>query len=223
MNNAIDSVLLSQAFGIYEDNLAAGYVGSKSFEPSEKFNKKMRKLIKSENSLYHRLTLTKARRIMLVAAIIVAVMTASLSVDAIREKIFSFFVTSGENYNVIEHSPDSDFYHSQIESVLKPSYVPNGYKLSDSNSDTISSYLCYTKGDDYLTIEQFVAKDYVSASDIEFKTITRENYEGINFIIKTDEDMTMLIWERDGYVFEAVGYVGTDEMLRTAASVEQGG
>ena len=148
------------------------------------------------------------------------IMAATLSVEAIREKIFSFFITIEENYSVLEHSPDdNNFYHFQIEKVLKPSYIPEGYELSDSRDDTRSSYICYTKDDDYLTIEQFIASDYKSASDIEFKTMTRKDYDGTDYIVKTDEDMTMLIWERDGYVFEAVGYVGSDEMLKIAASV----
>ena len=221
MNKAIDSNLLSQAFGEYEKKLSTQYSEESSFEPSEKFNKDMQKLIKSQTNIYHKATLTKSRRILVAAALIVMIMAASLSVEAIREKIFSFFITSGENYSILEHSPDdTNFYHPQLEKVLKPSYIPEGYELSESRDDTSSSYICYIKDDDYLTIEQFTASDYKSASDIEFKTMTREDYEGTDYIIKTDEDMTMLIWERDGYVFEAVGYEGTDEILKVAASVK---
>ncbi len=212
--------MLYQAFGLYEDKLTAKYAESECFEPSKQFEKKMRKLIKSQTNIYHRATLTKARRVMIAAALIVVIMAASLSVDAIREKIFSFFITSGENYSFIEYSPNSSSYPSMIEKVYTPSHIPEGYKLSDSQSDSRSSSLCYSKGDDYLTIEQFLVSDYRSASDIEFKTTAKENYKGINFIIKTDDDMTMLIWERDGYAFEAVGYVGVDEMLKTAVSVK---
>lgn len=220
MNKVIDSAVLSQAFELYENKRADEYAGSECFEPSKKFDKKIRKLIKSRTNIYHRVTLTKARKVMLAAAIIAAIMAASLSVDAIREKIFSFFVTGNEDYNIIEHLPDRETYPFRIDRVFAPSYIPEGYSLKESSNDENSAYLCYTKGDDYLTVEQFVVSDYYSASDIEFQTYTWEDYEGINFIIKTDDDMTMLIWERDGYVFEAVGYVGVDEMLKTAASVE---
>ena len=220
MNKAIDNNLLSQAFGVYEEKLSTQYSEESSFEPSDNFNKDMQKLIKSQTNIYHKATLTKTRRVIIAAAIIVTIMAATLSVEAIRVKIFSFFITIEENYSVLEHSPDdNNFYHFQIEKVLKPSYIPEGYELSDSRDDTRSSYICYTKDDDYLTIEQFIASDYKSASDIEFKTMTRKDYDGTDYIVKTDEDMTMLIWERDGYVFEAVGYVGSDEMLKIAASV----
>lgn len=222
MNKAIDNNLLTKAFGVYEEKLSTQYSDESSFEPSEKFNKKMQKLIKSQTNVYYKATLTKTRRIMIAAALIVTIMAASLSVEAIREKVFSFFITSGSEVNVIEYDASESDYQAQIENVFKPSYIPDGYTLTDEQKDEFSSLLSYTKGGDFLTIEQFTKNAYKSASDAEFKTEAKENYEGIDFIIKTDEDMTMLIWERDGYIFEAVGYVGTDEMLKIAASVKQG-
>lgn len=222
MNKAIDNNLLTRAFGVYEEKLSAQYSEGTGFEPSEKFNKDMQKLIKSQTNIYHKATLTKTRRIMIAAALIVMIMGASLSVEAIREKIFSFFITSGSEVDVIEYDASLSDYQATIENVFKPSYIPEGYTLTDEQKGEGSSLLTYTKGDDFLTIEQFAKNAYKSASDAEFKTAAKENYEGIDFIVKTDEDMTMLIWERGGYVFEAVGYVGTDEMLKVAASVEQG-
>lgn len=221
MNKTIDNALLFEAFGLYEEKLSARYSGAECFEPSEKFNQKMRKLIKSQSSFYHRATLTRARRAMLAAAIIITLAAASLSVGAIRERIFSFFVTSGSEVDVIEYNNNPDtVYPSTIENAMTPSYLPDGYTLSQKQSSENNSFMYYEKGDDYLTIEQFTKDNYRSATDAEYKTTTRENYEGTDYIIKTDEDMTLLIWERDGYVFEAVGYVATDELLKVAASVK---
>ena len=208
MNKAIDNNLLTKAFGVYEEKLSTQYSEVTGFEPSEKFNKNMQKLIKSQTNVYYKATLTKTRRIMIAAALIVTIMAASL--------------TSGREVNVIEYDASASDYQGFIENVFKPSYIPDGYTLTDEQKEEFSSLLSYTKGDDFLTIEQFTKNAYKSASDAEYKTEAKENYEGIDFIIKTDEDMTMLIWERDGYVFEAVGYVGCDEMLKIAASVKQG-
>lgn len=220
MNKVIDNNLLSQAFGLYEDELSAKYDESNSFEPSDSFNKKMLKLIKSETSVYHRVTLTRARRVLLVAAIITAVLAASLSVGAIRERIFSFFITSGSEVDYVEYDSDAPISAASVENAMSPSYLPDGYVLKDSRNDRESAYLYYEKGDDYISIQQFTKDGYTSAMDAEFNTTTKENYDGIDFIIKIDDEMTLLIWERDGYVFEAVGFVGTDELLRTAASVK---
>ena len=61
MDNVIIRDTLVRAFEIYSGSLAESYPEA-VFEPSEKFERQMRKLIKSEKSVYHRLTLTKARR-----------------------------------------------------------------------------------------------------------------------------------------------------------------
>jgi len=221
MDRVIDKAMLTQAFDVYEASLAAEYARYESFEPSRKFYKRINKLIKSRTNIYHKLTLTKARRALVVAAIIVTLIAASLSVDAVREKIFSFFITGVGEVDVIEYGGNNgDVNPPAYTSEAAPSYLPEGYTLTDTQTTDESVLLYYENGGDYLTIEKFKKQSYKSAVDAEFKTSTRENYNGTDYIVKTDGEMTMLIWEDDYNVFEAVGFVGTDELLKTAASVK---
>lgn len=218
MNNVINADMLTQAFELYEEKLALGYASGESFTPSQDFDKKMNKMIKSQTSLYHRATLTKTRRVILVAAILVTVLTASLCVDAVREKIFSFFITSGRQVDVVEYDTGSS-YQSAFE-ALKPAYIPKGYTLEDKGSDEQSAYFYYTKGDNYLSIEQFAASEYKSAVDAEFKTATEESIDGVKYIVKTSDDgMTMLIFDKNESVFEIVGFEPKSELLKVAASI----
>ncbi len=218
MNNVINTDMLTQAFELYEEKLALGYASGESFTPSRDFDKKMNKMIKSQTNFYHRATLTKTRRVILVAAIIATLLAASLCVDAIREKIFSFFITSGQHLDVVEY--DTGGSYQSAFSALKPSYIPKGYTLEDKGSDKQSAYYYYTKGDNYLSIEQFAAGEYKSAVDAEFKTSTEESVEGVKYIVKTSDDgMTMLIFDKNESVFEIVGFEPKSELLKVAASI----
>ena len=220
MNNVITKDMLESAFALYADNLAESYAGAE-FTPSSDFERKMNKLIKSETSLYHRITMTKARKALAVAAIIAALLAASLSVTAIREKLFSFFITRGDQTDVIEYDDAvvSD-YKTSIKKVLTPAYVPEGYKLEDGGSDELSAYSLYSDGENYISVEQFVKSEYRSASDGEYELKKEENIGGTDFIVRSSDDgAVLLVWEKDGYVFELVGFAGEDELIKTALSL----
>lgn len=220
MNNVIKTDMLTQAFELYEEKLAFSYASGESFNTSSNFDKRIKKMIKSQTNVFHRVTLTKARRVVLVAAILAAMLAASLSVEAIREKIFSFFITSGQQVDVVEYDNSSTAF-SEFK-ACKPSYITEGYILSDSGSDDSSAYFYYTKGGNYLSIEQFKSDEYKSAVDAEFKTSTEENIDGVNYIVKTSDDgMTMLIFNKYECVFEIVGFESKDELLKVAKGVEQ--
>ncbi len=219
MDNAINLDMLTEAFEIYEQNLAAE-IPKADFEPSKDFERKMDKLIKSERSVYHRLTLTKARRAIAIATVIAVLLASAMSVSAIREKIFSFFVSRGNQIDVTEYDTEQASYPTELERQLKPDYLPEGYSLEDSSFEDNSAYLLYTKGDDYLTIEQFVKSEYKSATDGEYKTEKKLTEDGTEFIVRTSDDgSVMLVFDKDGYVFELVGFESEDELVKTASSL----
>ena len=221
MNNVITKDMLESAFALYADRLADGCAGAE-FTPSADFERKMNKLIKSETSLYHRLTLTKARKALAAAAIIAVLLAASMSVTAIREKLFSFFITRGAQTDVIEYGDSTEpDEKNTIEKVLAPAYIPEGYKLEDSGSDGLSAYSLYSDGENFISVEQFVKSEYKSASDGEYTLKKEENISGIDFIVRSSDDgATLLVWEKDGYVFELVGFESEDELIKIALSVE---
>ena len=74
-------------------------------------------------------------------------------------------------------------------------------------------------GDSFITIEQFTKKSYVSASDSDFDAVRTVSFNGTDYIVRTSDDTVMLVWERGGYVFEAVGFIGEDDMLKLASDV----
>lgn len=223
MDKVLDNSMLTQALLIYENKLERACEEAVAFNTSKDFEKKMEKLIKSQHSVYARLTLTKARKLILVAALVAVLLAATLSVGANRKKIFSFFVTREQQLEITSYEPQAgESFPEKIDKPLSPSYVPEGYSLEISDGDSKSNSLLYTDGDDYLSIEQFVKSEYTSATDAEFSETKKESRDGVDYIVRKDIDdgMTMLVFEKDGYVFELVGFLSEEEMFKTAQSLE---
>lgn len=220
MDNVINRDTLVRAFELYSGSLAESYPEA-VFEPSEKFERQMRKLIKSEKSVYHRLTLTKARRALAIAAVIAALLAATMSVSAIRERIFSFFVTRGPQVDVTEYAEENaPSAAAKLDKTLEPAYLPEGYALEDSSADEESSYLLYSDGESFITIEQFAKSAYKSATDGEYKTEKRVAFDGVEYIVRTSDDgATLLVWEKGDCVFELLGFISEDELIKTASSL----
>ncbi|MEE3428841.1 MAG: DUF4367 domain-containing protein [Ruminococcus sp.] len=223
MDKIINNELLVKSLEIYENQRLKEYDALKPFAPSESFIKKMDKLIKSQSNYFYKATRTKARK---VAAILVAaiVLTASaMSVTAIRESILGFFISHTSEVDVIEYNNENpESYPKTLNEHFTPSYIPEGYKLEDETSDSTSRELYYVKGENYIDFEQFTKAEYSSASDSEFSAPEKVTDNGMEYIMRTDEDMIMLVWEDKGYVFEMTGFVDKDEMFKIARSVKAG-
>ncbi|MCH5303553.1 MAG: DUF4367 domain-containing protein [Ruminococcus sp.] len=224
MDRIIDDKMLISALEIYENKRLSDYNLRESFTPSKSFEKKMEKLIKSQTNFYYRVTYTKTRKTLVALVATLILLASVLSVTAVRETILNFFVYHGDGENnavVIEYNDEnSSLYPKKIEKAYSLSYVPEGYTLSEKTSDEDNLSEIYVCGEDYLDFEQFTKDDYLSASDSEFSAAKSESFNGQDYIIRTSDDMTMLIWEKDGYVFELVGFIEKSEMFKVADSAK---
>ena len=219
MDNVISNETLIKALEIYENKMLSS-VDEREFETSEKFEKKMRTLLRAQTSVYRRVTLTKTRKVITAFAAALMILVSALSVGAIRETILSFFVERGD-VRVIEYNTENGKdYPKALNKLYALSYLPKGYKLTDSGSDSLHSYMVYTRGDDFLSLEQFTKDSYKSASDLE--TMEKEVYEGVSFVVQQSDDSTVLIWEKDGYVFEMTGFEEKVELFKAAVSLKSG-
>lgn len=221
MNKTISSELLIKSLEIYENNRFKEYEALPAFEASDGFKKKMNTLIKSQSNYYYKATRTRARKVAAVFAAAVVLIASAMSVTAIRESILGFFISHTSEVDVIEYNNDNPGdYPKTLKEIYTPSYIPEGYKLEDETADSISRELYYVKGDDYIDFEQFTKEEYSSASDGEYSDPEKVTDNGQDYIIRTDGDMTMLVWEKGGYVFEMTGFVDKAEMFKIAGSAK---
>lgn len=222
MEKALNNELLVKALEIYE-NKRLGEYEEKAFTPSRDFEKKMENLIKSETSYFRKATRTPKRKVLAAVVAAAVIMTSALSVTAIRESILGFFISRDSQVDVIEYGKNSAKSPDTLEKLYALSYVPEGYKLEDKSKTAEAYEQYFTKGESYIDFQQFTKKSYSSASDSEFSAVKKIEKNGVSYIIRTYEDMTMLVWEKDGYVFELTGFEKDDEMFKIAASVKTAG
>lgn len=225
MDKLIDNEMLRKALEIYEDKRLCEYDDLEEFVPSEKFEKRMERLIKSRNNYFYTATKTRFRKALTVAAVAAVLVTSALSVTAIRETILGFFVSRGSEVDVIEYNTENaKDYPKTIEKLFELKNIPEGYALEDETSDEISSELYFVKDDEhYLDFQQFTKDSYSSVSDGEFSAPEKIKDGAQQFIIRTSGKMIMLVWEKDGYVFEMTGFLGKNEMLKIAQSAQPKG
>ena len=225
MNKAISNEMLAKALELYEEKRFEDYENLKEYTPSDSFDRRMEKLIKSQSNYYYKITLTKARKAVAVFAAAVVIIASMMSVSSIRESILGFFISRGNEVDVIEYNNENGTaYPKSLERKFTPAFIPEGYKLEDSTSDNVSRELYYVKGDNYIDFQQFVKNEYSSASDGEYSSPEKISDNGQDYIIRTSDDkMIMLVWEKNGYVFEMTGFLSRDEMFRIAKSAKADG
>lgn len=92
---------------------------------SEKFNKKMEKLIKSQRKSYYILINTVGKRVAILFVAIITLFTASMSVKAIREPVINFIIEVYESFTKYFFEGETA---EKIEKVYSITKLPVGFK-----------------------------------------------------------------------------------------------
>ncbi len=222
MDKTIDNKLLKEALNLYQQRRFEEYDKLEKFTPSKDFEKRMQKLLKSRTNYYHKITLTNLRKAIAAAAVAAILAASAMSVTAIRESIMGFFISRESQVDVIKYKSFKS-YPETLEKLYTLTYVPKGYKLEDKTFDEISLEEYYLCGDKYIDFQQFTKSGYSSASDSEFTSPKKVSHSGNDYILRTSDDMVMLVWEKNGYVFEMTGFEKLNEMYKIAESAEIAG
>lgn len=220
--NMYDNVL-KQAFHEYmEEQLESDIYREDEFSTSEKFEKKMEKMIKSEHNVYHKVTLTRARKILCVAAIIIALLLSSLSVEAVRNLIANFFVEYFNDHNTVASNTEGSLYPTELESIYELGYIPDGYKLLDEDLTSDNEVCIYVNGNgDSLVYEQNVKKNYSINIDNEYTTQSIEMHKKQEFYIYNYKNQEYnIIWDNGEYVFSVSGKLPKNELLKLCYSLK---
>ena len=170
------------------------------FTFSERFNKKMRKLIKSQRKSYYFLINTAAKRVAVVFVAILTLFTASMSIKAIREPVVKFITEVYESFT--RYFFDGDTVQ-EIKKPYKITDLPDGYTQTNIYENAVSITTIYENIDSgKIELTQGIS------GNTDFY-IDNENCEQITFNIgdiKVDlyewQDLKEVIWVKDVYVFD---------------------
>ena len=188
---------------------------------SSGFEKKMKQLIKKAKIKYISINRFRIRRSIAAASLILIILTASMSVEAVRmpiirltEKIYTEFS------EIIFENEDNIEVPEKIEEVYVPSYIPEGYTLKEEVNDMRSMHFFFYTNEEgqELSVEQLVLGVHMSV-DTEGITTEEITINGLSGIIYTKRGLTSIIVNDNRYVHFISGYESREELIKIVESL----
>lgn len=188
------------------------------FTFSERFNKRMEKLIRSQKKVYYNFVNTAYKRVAIICVVLLTMLTTACSVKAIREPIINFIKQVYETFT--HYSFDGD----TTEKITKEYTIkiPDDFKQTNITKNEFFIAIEYTnnKGD-IIEFKQMTAEYstgyFVDNEQGETSTKTVDNIE-VEY--KKWYDTQTVIWTKDGYVFAIdcygdIDYVTIESMIKS--------
>lgn len=191
------------------------------YEFSERFNKRMTKLINSQKKAYYYLINTAAKRVAIIFVLILTMFTAAFSVKAIREPIIKFVKQIYETF--IHYSVEGETI-DKITEEYSLTYVPEGFKQTDIVQDEYSIITFYENSSrNTIAFSQMTTKTHSGHFvDNESGNIHSEIVDGILVEFKEWHQNKTVLWINNGYVFsiECIGDISFEEIKEMITSLE---
>lgn len=184
-------------------------------EFSEKFERKMSKLIKRRNKPYFKLICTGGRRVACIIIAIIILSVSSLSVRAVREAIHDFIMSIFGNHTTVSVNSDSEReYPTTIEEEYEISNLPDGFELADHNRDDGVLFSSYFNGDKYIFFEQFVHDSYSVNVDNEHSEIEHYTDEsGQEYLIQNTGQDYCITWDNENYILKITSNLNKNDII----------
>ena len=202
--------IFQKALGeVFESELNEFLAGIALDQPhtfSDKFNKKMSKLIKRREKSYYTLISTAVRRVACIILIIVMLSASSLTVKAVRDAVYDFIMRIfGDHTEVIVENDISNDYPKTIEDEYYISELPEGFEMTNEFKLEDKYFAYYTNNQKFIMFNQYTMdryKIYYDNGHYEFdKYIDNDKIEYLVLYIGVD-DSYLYVWNNSSYVFE---------------------
>jgi hypothetical protein len=174
---------------------------------------------KRKGSTIHRFNKNRAAIFLLVLLGVFSI--TSLSVKAIRTKVFDYVVKVSDTFtkfSLTDVSPSSDPEINAKTEYYYPTKIPAGFTLMEKYDTGDIITLIYTKGNERFSFTQTPSyADYqLDTEDAMVEKIYVGEYEG--FLI-TKKNKTKIFWHNDSSMFLLDGHVDPETLLKVANSV----
>lgn len=168
---------------------------------------------KMRGGYYHRFT-TQTIKVMMVAAILVALLMTAFVFPSSRE-------TTLDNLNAFSIFKITQHNKNSVNREIKVGYIPEGFEFD--NVEKFSKYVLFeyksSKGD------SFTIWKCSSVVKVEFDT---ENFTSEEIVVdnikytycRGNEGVNNIVWTKNDYVYRIDGTLSKEEMLKIAKTVE---
>lgn len=220
-----DFSILAKALGdIVEpqiDEYMRSVVIQSDYKFSEKFERKMKRLIKRREKPYFRLICTTGRRIACTAAAIIIILSSALRVEAVREAIHDFLMYIFNGHTAVSVSGTIPDYPSAIEEIYEIADLPAGFEQIDYYFDDSSVLISYFREEKYIFFEQNVYYDFEGDYDnshSEFEYYTDEF--GQEYLIQDTGTDYCIIFNNGRYIIRIISNLNKDDVINLCKSTK---
>jgi len=217
---------------IYVNTIVDELEDKKEEIKNETFPKKLdtwvEEYIKTEEKKEKRINLIKnikkqSKRAAIILLIIIAgISTLIFTVEAIRVRVFNYFIERNERYTEIRVEEENDIETSELdwENYYQPTYTPEGYLFENAEDGGLIKILNYTDGENQITFTQ--AKNGTDFQlDTEDAATEKININGNEGFLTIKEDRSMIFWHNEEKSFTITGNIKKEEIIKIAESVEK--
>lgn len=181
---------------------------------SDKYKRKINKLIKRREKPYFKLICTTGRRIVCTAAAVIIILSSSLSVEAVREAIHDFLMNIFKGHTAVSVSGTIEDYPTVIEEEYEIANLPKGFEQVDYYADDKFVLKSYSNGDDYILFEQTVYYDFMenfdnSYSKLEYYT----DLQGKEYLIHSLENEYCIIFNNGKYIMQITSNLDKNKVI----------
>lgn len=177
------------------------YGSDYSYEFSERFERRMDRLVKSESRASWRFVNTNPKRLIIIAlAILVTSFAVACAVPEIGESIAGFFVRMFSDHAEIEIT---DTIRERIDDIYELDPVPDGFSLSRKKTAEINVYLEYMDYNGNVIFLEQRAMDVANIGfDISSAAYCERSINGKSVLIQFSDSYAQAFWEEEGYLFQ---------------------
>lgn len=198
--------------------------GHEKIKPSDKFKLGINKALKEKGEApYYGFFRIRRRRVLAVIAAVVLLFALCMSVTAIRETLFGFFINMFEDHSVVYVDKGNKDRPKSVTEFYRPSYVPEGYEVK-SEDRFAAIYSIYLENDengyiDYSQSTYYGALIFDTAESTEIRYVN----ENLTLNIYRSARSVIVFWSDNKYVYiiSASKPLCEDELINMALSLKK--
>ena len=177
------------------------------YEFSEGFKRKMERLIRNQEKSYYKIINTTAKKAAIIIVSIILGLSATLTIDAIREPIFNFFYEIFSTHTDIKpfESHTSKKGDNKITHYIVPD-IPSDYEKTETYIDELGLDIYWFNKDrtKSISFSQYNLTGYDSSVNSENGGIKELIINDIGVLLCRNEHNYICTWLEHGYSFELI-------------------
>lgn len=158
----------------------------------------------------------RAELLLAAVVVITVILFSALAVYAFREKILNFFKEETRLGTVFHYEGDNEELLDEPE--LNVGFIPQDFEETQKYKDAKDCLIIYSHNEEYIAVDKMLPPDSY-ALDTEDAEIKYIDINGCQAMFSVNEDVSIITWSRNGYVFSVSGNVDDDILIKTARNI----